>query len=89
VNGWRPLDSAKHVFFDWKPVIAKRVGHVPAMNPYRFPENKGLRLSYTKEMYPKSIENLGRTVFVSMSPEWTAAEVSTKIRACARAAAAL
>lgn len=86
VDGWRPLDSAKHVFFDWKPIIEKRIWHVPAMNPYNFPQNKNLRTNFTKEMYPKTIENLGRTVFVSLNPDWSDKEVKRKIAACRKAA---
>ena len=89
VNGWRPLDSGKHVWFDWKPVIDKRVGGHPAMNPYNFPQNKNLRKDYTKEMYPKSLDNLGRTVFVSINPDWTEDEINERIKACENAASKL
>lgn len=86
VSGWRPLDSPKHVFFDWKPIIEKRIGSHPAMNPYNFPQNKKLRLNYKKEMYPKSLDNLGRTVFISVNPDWTEEETSKMIEACTKAA---
>lgn len=86
VGGYRPLDSAKHVFFDWKPIIEKRIGHRPSMNPYNFPENKKLRLDFTKEMYPKSIDNLGRTVFVFINPDWKKKEIEEKIKAFKKAA---
>lgn len=86
VNGVRPLDSRKHVWFDWEPIINKRIGSHPAMNPYNFPQNKNLRKDYSKEMYPKSIENLGRTVFVTINPDWTDSEVDDRIKACEKAA---
>ncbi len=89
VNGGRPLDSRKHVWFDWEPIVNKRIGGHPAMNPYHFPQNKNLRKDYTKEMYPKSIENLGRTVFVPINPDWTESEVIEKIKACEKAASKL
>jgi len=86
VGGWRPLDSRKHVWFDWEPIINKRIGGHPAMNPYNFPQNKNLRVDYTKEMFPKSIENLGRTVFISINPDWKKSEIKQKIKACEKAA---
>ncbi|MCM8816711.1 MAG: DegT/DnrJ/EryC1/StrS family aminotransferase [Candidatus Omnitrophica bacterium] len=86
VGGWRPLDSRKHVWFDWEPVVNKRIGGHPAMNPYNFPQNANLRKDYTKEMYPKSIENLGRTVFISVNPDWKTREIKEKINACKNAA---
>jgi len=86
VSGWRPLDSRKHVWFDWEPIINKRIGGHPATNPYHFPQNANLRKDYTKEMYPKSIENLGRTVFISINPDWSDQEIKAKISACKKAA---
>ena len=80
VGGYRPIDSAKHVWFDWKPVVEKRIWHKPSLNPYNFPENKDLRMSFTKEMYPESIENLSKTVFVSVSPEWKAKDIKEKVK---------
>jgi len=79
-GGYRPIDSGKHVWFDWKPVIEKRIWHKSSLNPYNLPENKNLRHSYTKEMYPKSIENLSRTVFISVNPDWKEKDINEKIK---------
>ncbi len=86
VVGWRPLDSRKHVWFDWEPIINKRISGHPAMNPYHFPQNTYLRKDYTKEMYPESIDNLGRTVFISVNPDWSDEEIKVRISACKKAA---
>lgn len=86
VGGWRPLDSRKHVWFDWEPIVNKRIGGHPAMNPYNFSQNANLRKDYTKEMYPKSIDNLGRTVFIFVNPDWKKMEIKERIRACKNAA---
>jgi len=86
VGGWRPLDSRKHVWFDWEPIVNKRIGGHPAMNPYNFPQNQNLRKDYTKEMYPESIDNLGRTVFISLNPDWKLKEIKERIKACRKAA---
>jgi len=85
VGGYRPIDSGKHVWFDWKPVIEKRIWHKDSLNPYNLPENKNLRINYTKEMYPKSIENLSKTVFVSISLEWKAKDIKEKLNLIKRA----
>ena len=79
-GGYRPIDSKKHVWFDWKPIIEKKVWHKERLNPYNFPENKDLRHTYTKEMYPKSIENLSRTVFIPVNPDWKYKEIKEKIK---------
>jgi len=80
VGGYRPIDSAKHVWFDWRPIIEKRIWHKERLNPYNFPENKNLRCTFTKEMYPKSIENLSKTVLVSVNPDWKAKDIKEKIK---------
>ena len=79
-GGYRPIDSGKHVWFDWKPVIEKRIWHKSSLNPYNLPENKNLRHSFTKEMYPKSIENLSKTVFISVNPDWKEKDINEKIK---------
>ncbi|MFN4227932.1 MAG: DegT/DnrJ/EryC1/StrS family aminotransferase [Candidatus Ratteibacteria bacterium] len=79
-GGYRPIDSGKHVWFDWKPIIEKRIWHKERLNPYNFNENKDLRHTYTKEMFPKSIENLSRTVFIPVNPDWKYKEIKEKIK---------
>jgi len=79
-GAYRPIDSGKHVWFDWKPVIEKRIWHKSSLNPYNLPENKNLRCSFTKEMYPKSIENLSKTVFISVNPDWKEKDIKEKIK---------
>ena len=79
-GGYRPIDSGKHVWFDWKPVIEKRIWHKERLNPYNFPENQNLRHTYTKEMYPKSIENLSRTVLISVNPDWKDKDIKEKVK---------
>jgi len=80
IGGYRPIDSAKHVWFDWKPIIEKRIWHKDSLNPYNFSENKNLRKDFTKEMYPKSIENLSKTVFIQISPFWKVKDIEEKLK---------
>ena len=89
VGGGVRIDSAKHVYSDWDPILEHRIGHHPSMNPYRMPQNKGLRLNYTKDMCPRTLDILKRTVFVNLHPDWTAAKVRVRITACRKAGASL
>lgn len=82
VNGWLPIDTGKHVYSNWEPVLEHRVGHHPRMNPFEFPENKYLRLNYAKDMCPKTLDILSRTVFITINPDWTDEDVEKKIKAC-------
>ncbi|MBU4200408.1 MAG: hypothetical protein KKG09_01215 [Verrucomicrobia bacterium] len=87
VGGGLPIDSGKHVYSNWDPILKHRVGHHPVMNPYRMPKNKGLRLNYTKNTCPRTLDILKRTVFISLHPDWTEAQISKRIAACRAAGA--
>ena len=86
VNGWLPIDSGKHVYSNWEPLLQKRVMHHPDMNPFNHPRNQGLRTEYTPEMCPHTLDILRRTVFISLHPDWSEDEVTRRIEACWAAA---
>ena len=89
VDGGLPIDSGKHVYSNWDPILEHRIGHHPSMNPYRMPQNKGLRLNYTKDMCPRTLNILKRTVFISLHPDWTQTQIRARIAACRKAGANL
>jgi hypothetical protein len=89
VEGWLPIDTGKHVYYNWDPIFEKRVGHHPDMNPFNHPRNRGLRTEYSRDMCPRTVDILGRTVFVSLEPDWSEALVEQRIAACAAAARAV
>jgi len=76
---YRPIDLAKHVWFDWKPIIEKRIWHRDSLNPYNFPENRNLRQTFTKEMYPKSIENLSKSAFLTINIDWKEKDIKEMV----------
>lgn len=84
-GGWLPIDSGKHVYSNWEPLLAKRVMHHPDMNPFNHPRNQGLRTDYTPDMCPRTLDVLRRTVFLSLHPDWSEDEVTKRIEACRKA----
>lgn len=86
VDGWLPIDSGKHVYINWEPVLNKRGGSMPATNPYNFPQNQGLNMNYTNLMCPKTLDILKRTVYISLNPDWSAEEIERRIVCCKAAA---
>ncbi len=85
IGGWLPIDSGKHVYSNWEPLLAKRVMHHPDMNPFNHPRNQRLRTDYTPDMCPRTLDILKRTVFLSLHPDWSEEEVSRRIEACRKA----
>ena len=89
VGGLVVIDHGKHVYTCWEPLRAKRIGHHPDMNPFFFPQNRGLRADYSDTACPRTLEILRRTVFVSMNPDWDAGRVQARVDALQAAARGL
>ncbi len=89
VEGWLPIDSGKHVYANWEPVLSKRGAHHPDINPFNLTQNKNLNMEYSKDMCPKTLSILSRTVNVGLSPDWTEEEIEQKIGACKKAVSSM
>ncbi|HAH85941.1 MAG TPA: aminotransferase [Armatimonadetes bacterium] len=89
VGGLCPIHSGKHVYANWDPIIEKNVWHHPAMNPFNFAANKACNTNYTKDMCPRTLDILARTVLIGLSPDWTEEFTAQKIEACRNAARSL
>jgi dTDP-4-amino-4,6-dideoxygalactose transaminase len=85
VNGWLPIDSGKHIYSNWEPILEKRVGAHPALNPFNLPQNKHLRTDYAKDMCPATLDICRRTVCINLNPDWTDDEIEQRIEACRKA----
>lgn len=79
IGGTLPIDTGKHVYTNWTPVLEKRGALNQVLNPYNLPENKNLNHSYSLDMCPKTLEYLKRTVFVPVNPDWTEEALNKKI----------
>lgn len=89
VGAWLPIDSGKHVYSNWDPLLAKRGSHHADLNPFNLPQNNGLRMEYRADMCPKTLDVLSRTAFISLHPDWTDNKVAEIIESCYKAAAKL
>ena len=71
---FRDLNSDRHIYQNWWPILNK-VGHIdPRQNPFTTTE-AGRRVKYSKGMAPKCLDLLARTVAVQINPNWTSAKV--------------
>jgi dTDP-4-amino-4,6-dideoxygalactose transaminase len=89
VNGWLPIDSGKHVYTNWDPLLSRRGSHNDSLNPFTLPQNKELRTVYSADMCPKTLDLLARTVYISLHPDWSDEKVNEVIKNCRNAAAML
>ncbi len=89
VAGTLPIDSGKHVYSNWGPILEHRIGVTRATNPYFFAANKGLNMKYSKTMCPKTLDILRRSVRVGVNPEWKEKDIENKIRVIRKAGESL
>ena len=79
--GYLVVNSGKHIYYNWGPVMQKRGAHCEELNPYSLPQNKGLNMECSDKMLPKTNDLVGRTFHITLHCDWTDAEIQEKIAA--------
>ena len=78
--------TGRHTYTEWDQVLlGEGAGH-PAMNPYCMPANAECRGAVTKDMFPRSLDILARTVMVPTDPRHDDALVEETVRGIEAAA---
>lgn len=85
-EGMLPIDSGKHVYTNWTPILEKRGAHNEDVNPYNHPKNQGLNMNVSKDTCPYTLDILSRTVFISLHPDWDKEKINATIKAICDAA---
>ncbi len=71
IRAKRPIDSDRHVYINWEPVLQQHGAHHPARDGFLLrPEP----ITYSKDMCPQTLQVLEQTVFLSMQVNRTAEE---------------
>jgi dTDP-4-amino-4,6-dideoxygalactose transaminase len=86
VNGALPIDSGRHVYTNWEPIMNKRGAAHPAMNPFNMHANQGLNFNYSSDMCSRTLELLRRTVNIALNPDWTQETIREKVDSIKKAA---
>ena len=74
-----PINTGKHVYSNWTPILEKRGAFHPLMDPFKMEANRDIIPDYTTDMCPKSLDRLSRTVYIGVNPDETVAEMDAKI----------
>ncbi|MDF2685317.1 MAG: hypothetical protein K0S55_498, partial [Clostridia bacterium] len=82
IGGNRPINTGKHVYTNWSPIMEKRGAHCNGHNPYLIPLNADLNMNYTKEMCNKTLDILSRSVYMPLHCDWSEDTISNKIELC-------
>jgi len=70
-----PIDSGRHVYSNWEPLIERRGSYSKAADPLLHPANRDSQVRYSKDMLPRTLEILKRTVLVGVNPDWKAQQI--------------
>ena len=89
IGGTRPINTGKHVYREWTPILEKRGAHTSVMNPYENPANAGLRLDTYPDSCLKTLDILSRTVYQFLHCDWSEEELNQVIARIREAAKAL
>lgn len=71
LGGTVPIDTGKHIYTNWTPVMEKRGAFHPLMDPFKMEANKDLNHNYSMDMCAKSLDLLSRTLYIPTSPFWS------------------
>ncbi len=78
-----PIDTGRHVYSNWEPIMEKRGAHHPGRDAYRLAE---MEYDYSKDMCPKTLSILERTACISTSLTRTEEETRRLVAAVRKAA---
>jgi dTDP-4-amino-4,6-dideoxygalactose transaminase len=65
VSASTPIDSGKHVYSNWDPILNRRGSHNPALDAYQLAHGP---VEYSADMCPKTLDFLARTIFLYTDP---------------------
>lgn len=74
-----PIDTGKHVYTHWTPIIEKRGAFNPKMDPFKMEENQALNFNCTPDACPKTLDILAKTVYISVDPDWSDDDIAKMI----------
>ena len=79
VAGTVPIDTGKHIYKHWTPIMEKRGAFNPLMDPFKMEANKDIVPDYHENMCPLTLDRLSKVVYVGVNPDDTKEALDAKI----------
>ena len=70
-GAFRIVDTGRHNYTEWDPIMRKQGAHHPALDPFKMPANKDIQVEYTMDMCERSLDIARRSVLIAMHPDHT------------------
>jgi len=80
-GAYRPIDSGRHVYSNWEPIMTRHGAHCEKLNPFKWAKRK---IEYAPDMCPRSLDILGRTVLIGVPYGASVAAARSTARKMAR-----
>ena len=80
IGGACPLYTERHVYTHWDAILHKQGAGTPAQNPFLLPQNQGLQTDYAPDMCPRTLDYLGRSVYLPLHCDWDDRVIEEKVR---------
>ena len=79
VGGTVPINTGKHVYKNWTPIMNKKGAIHPLMDPFKMEANREILPDYKADMCPQTLDLLSKAVYIGISPEWSKENMDDKI----------
>jgi dTDP-4-amino-4,6-dideoxygalactose transaminase len=86
VGAFLPMDTGRHVYTRWDPILRYQGAHHPALDPFKIAANKKCRVKYSAGMCQDSLDILNRAVLIGMNPDHKRARLGQMAKAIRAAA---
>lgn len=83
IYGTLPIDTGKHVYTNWEPIMERRGAVNPAFDPFLMKANRVP--DYRPDLCPRTLDLLSRTVYLGMSPWMSDEDAERKAEMCRKA----
>jgi dTDP-4-amino-4,6-dideoxygalactose transaminase len=86
IGAYSPMDSGRHVYVNWEPILQKLGAHHPGRDAYRLTE---FPPTYSRDMCPRTLSVLERTVLIGTSAARSVEELMVVVSRIRKAASEL
>ncbi len=79
VFGTVPINTGKHIYKHWTPIMEKRGAFNPLMDPFKMEANRDIVPDYREDMCPATLDRLAKVVYIAVDPDDTTEKLDAKI----------
>ncbi len=69
IYGTLPIDTDKHVYSNWTPILERRGAFHPLMDPFKMEANRDIVPPYSKDCCPETLAILSKVVYIGVDPD--------------------